>query len=283
MKISRIGIVARMDNPLADEGIERVKKWGKKKGVEIFSNAKTEELLKREKAELDALVVLGGDGTFLGAARMATANSIPLLGVNLGSLGFITEVSFGDMESALERVADGDFIIEERMMLDLTVQNSAGTRNRVALNDIVLNRRSMAKMIELSIAINGQYVTRYRADGLIAATPTGSTAYALSSGGPILLPHMNAILICPICPHTLTNRPLVIPADSVVEISVLDTDNEILATVDGQTSLEVSHHDSLTLKRSEKVTRFIKVPDHTHFDILRSKLGWGRSPGSHGS
>lgn len=285
-RIARLGVLAKPQSPLAPQAVARVLKWGKKRGVEILMDRACAKTLKLKSGGLehsklfnsiDALVVLGGDGTFLGAAREATERAIPLLGVNLGSLGFMTEVALDGVETALEELSTGNYSIEERMMLDLKIKGRSGTRSDVALNEVVFSRKAMAKMIELSVSVNGQHITQYKADGLIISTPTGSTAYALSAGGPILYPTLDAILICPICPHTLTNRPVVIPGADVIEIDIMKGQEEVVATLDGQICLDLNPMDHLTLCRSSHTTRIIKVPERTHYDTLRDKLGWGGS------
>ncbi|MFQ5431257.1 MAG: NAD(+)/NADH kinase [Nitrospinota bacterium] len=278
----RLGLIVKPELALALNGVKRIMQWGKKNSVEILANNKTAGLLKTrgfDDDELvkmaDGLIVLGGDGTLLGAARLATAESLPLLGINLGSLGFITEVAFDEIEESLDKLISGDYTIEERMMADLKISNAKDSGSNTALNDIFFSRKSTMKMIELSISVNGHHVSAYRADGLIISTPTGSTAYALSAGGPILYPLLDSLLICPICPHTLTNRPIVIPGDSIIDIDFAAGQEGIIATLDGQVYIDINENDRLTVGRSDRVTRFIKVPDRTHYDTLRSKLGWG--------
>ena len=278
----RLGLIVKPESKRASDGVKRIMQWGKKNSVEILANSATAGLLKTKGLDddelvklADGLIVLGGDGTLLGAARLATAESLPLLGINLGSLGFITEVAFGEIEESLDKLAAGDYSIEERMMVDLKKGGAKDSGSNTALNDIVFSRKPTMKMIELSISVNGHHVSGYRADGLIISTPTGSTAYALSAGGPILHPLLNSLLICPICTHTLTNRPIVIPGGSVIEIDFAAGQEGIIATLDGQVYIDINETDHLTVSRSGRVTRFIKVPDRTHYDTLRSKLGWG--------
>lgn len=292
MNMKRIGVVTKPQSALAHQAIIKVMEWGARRGVEILLDhaaAKAANKLKPEGldhatllASIDALLVLGGDGTFLGAARMATAYNIPLLGVNLGSLGFMTEVAFEELDTALDEMYEGQYDTEERMMLDLKIETGKGIRREVALNEIVFSGGYAAKMVELTVSVNGQYVTNYRADGLIIATPTGSTAYALSAGGPILYPTIEAILICPISPHTLTNRPIVVPHNYVIEIDISSRQEVVVATLDGQIAIDVSKQDHITVSRSVNTTRVVKVPERTHFDTLRSKLGWGGAAANHG-
>ncbi|MBI5637685.1 MAG: NAD(+)/NADH kinase [Nitrospinae bacterium] len=292
INIKRIGVVAKPQSALAREAITKVLKWGKRRKVEILLDRTAAKVAKEFKTEgvehaklltsIDALIVLGGDGTFLGAARMATAYNIPLLGVNLGSLGFMTEVALEEIDTALDEMYEGQYDTEERMMLDLKIENDKGTRREVALNEIVFSGGHAAKMVELTVSVNGQHVTTYRADGLIISTPTGSTAYALSAGGPILYPTIEAILICPISPHTLTNRPIVVPHNYIMEIDISPRQEIVVATLDGQITIEVNKLDHITVSRSANTTRVVKVPERTHFDTLRSKLGWGGAAANHG-
>lgn len=281
----RLGVIVKPESDRASEGVKRIMRWGEKNSVEILVNNAAAALVKTaglDNDELiklsDGLIVLGGDGTLLGAARMATEKSLPLLGINLGSLGFITEVAFDEIEQSLDKLAAGDYTIEERMMVDLKKDNAKDSGSNTALNDIVFSRKSTTKMIELSISVNGHYVSAYRADGLIISTPTGSTAYALSAGGPILYPLLDSLLICPICTHTLTNRPIVIPSNSVIELDFAAGQEGLIATLDGQVYIDINENDHITVRRSDRVTRFIKVPDRTHYDTLRSKLNWGGKP-----
>ena len=286
LRISSLGTMVKQQSPLARKALLKVRSWGKKRGVRVVPDTASAKVLggsakglDRQKLfeSIDALVVLGGDGTFLAAAREATHHATPLLGVNLGSLGFMTEVALDEMEAALDELLGGSFVMEERMMLDLEVGSGRNRRNEVALNEVVLSRKTLAKMIELSLSINGQHVTLYRADGLIVSTPTGSTAYAISTGGPILYPTMDAILICPISPHTLTNRPVVIPGDDFIEVSIMPGQRDVSATLDGHIRLEIKQRERITIRRSSKTTRLIRVAGRTHFDTLRKKLGWGGS------
>ncbi len=278
----RLGVIVKPESDRASDGVKRIMRWGKKNSVEILADNAAAGLLNTRGLDddelvkqADGLIVLGGDGTLLGAARLATAESLPLLGINLGSLGYITEVSFDEIEESLDKLAAGDYSIEERMMVEMKKGGAENSGSGTALNDIVFSRKSTTKMIELSISVNGHHVSGYRADGLIISTPTGSTAYALSAGGPILYPLMDSLLICPICPHTLTNRPIVIPGDSVIEVDFAAGQEEVIATLDGQVYIDINENDHLTVKRSGRATRFIKVPDRTHYDTLRSKLSWG--------
>jgi NAD+ kinase len=285
-EISRFGLVAKPQSPYSPSAIKLALDWGKKNGIDILLDADSAYLVNEKGLErkklleaVDVLIVLGGDGSFLAAARMATDYSVPLLGVNLGKLGFITEVSLDEFEIVLDYLKAGNFTIQNRMMLEVKVSRQNETRTATALNDIVITHRNLARMIEMGITIGDQSVTQYKADGLIVSTPTGSTAYALSAGGPILYPTLDSVLICPICPHTLTNRPLVIPADATINVDV-HTQNEVIATLDGQVLIEIDQNDDISIYKSKKIVKIIKLPGRTHFDTLRNKLGWGGSQAS---
>lgn len=278
--------MVKPQSPYAKRALMMVKTWGKKNRVKVFPDASSAKVLNNSTKgfkgdalfkAIDALVVLGGDGTFLTGAREAMHHSIPLLGINLGSLGFMTEVALDELDVALDQLAMGNFVVEERILLDLETGQGKKKRNEVALNEVVFSRQSVAKMVELSVSINNQYVTHFRADGLIISTPTGSTAYALSSGGPILYPTMDAIVVCPISPHTLSNRPVVIPGDGVIKITIMKGQKDVSATLDGHIRVGLSPKDSITLRRSGKSVSIIRTPGRTHFDTLRNKLGWGGS------
>lgn len=225
----------------------------------------------------DLAVVVGGDGTLLSAARQLAEHNIPLLGVNLGRLGFLVDISPSDILECVSAVLDGKFDEEHRFLLDTRVGNQPPA---LAFNDVVLHKWNIARMIEFETWIDGRFVYTQRSDGLIISTPTGSTAYALSGGGPLLAPGLDAITLVPICPHTLSNRPIVIDAASEIEISVCGhTDpNDVRITCDGATSLMISNGDNLRVSRYETPVRLLHPVGHDHYDVLRVKLGWGGLP-----
>ena len=230
--------------------------------------------------QVDLIVVLGGDGTLLGTAgRIAKAKSdIPILGVNFGSLGFLTEVTLPEMLTSLASAVDGTAQMEDRMMLDVTV-DARGQRvaDRIVLNDVVVTQGALSRIIELSVFVDGESMMRVKADGLIIASPTGTTAYNLSAGGPIVHPRVDGLTITPIAPHTLTNRPVVVPGSSEIRIQPLmhDEQSEVFATFDGQ-SLEPLQADSIvTVRRSEKRLHLIRASARGYFQVLREKLRWG--------
>ena len=233
------------------------------------------------KAELarhcDLAVVVGGDGSFLHAARAMAAADIPLVGVNLGRLGFLVDISPDEMFEALDAILQGEYIEDRRFLLEARVE---GQPPQLALNDVVLHKWNIARMIEFETRINGRFVDRQRSDGIILSTPTGSTAYALSGGGPLLEPSLDAILLVPICPHRLSNRPIVVHGDSRILIRTCGrTDpDHVRVTCDGQTILELGPGHQLEVSKHPQPIRLFHPKNHDHFDLLRAKLGWGGHP-----
>jgi len=225
----------------------------------------------------DLAVVVGGDGTLLSAARQLADHHIPLLGVNLGRLGFLVDITPTHIRDCLAAVLDGHYDEEQRFLLSAKIGQQPPV---LAFNDVVLHKWNIARMIEFETWIDGRFVYTQRSDGVIISTPTGSTAYALSGGGPLLAPSLDAITLVPICPHTLSNRPIVIDAASVIEISVCgQTDpNDVRITCDGATSLMTSDNDKLKVRRHETRVRLLHPVGHDHYDVLRVKLGWGGLP-----
>ncbi len=222
------------------------------------------------------MVVLGGDGTLLSVARTAGPHEVPVLGVNLGGLGFLTEIPLDELYPVLGAVLAGEVRPTRRVMLTCRVERGGRTvADYVALNDAVINKGAMARIIDLEMSINGEYVTTYRADGLIVSTPTGSTAYCLSAGGPILYPTLGALVLTPICPHTLTNRPLVVPDDVGIEIVQGSASEEVSLTMDGQIGFLLQHRDVILIRRSPKMLPLFTSPKRNYFEVLRTKLKWG--------
>ncbi len=231
-----------------------------------------------------AVVVLGGDGTLLHVASQAYANQIPLLGINLGGLGFLTEIHLDEMESALESLISGEVEIDKRMMLHVTVEMSNGKiEEYYALNEIVITKGPFAKIIKIPTWIGNAFLTSYRGDGLIISTPTGSTAYNLSAGGPILHPNLEALVLTPICPFALSARPLILPGEATVEIPFPRAVKEnINIVVDGQIGHEIGSGDKIVLKKAPNHLQLIKSPLRNYFTILREKLGWATGVGENG-
>lgn len=229
----------------------------------------------RDRAEL--VVVLGGDGTLISVARLFSSRQVPIVGVNLGSLGFLTEITVEQMYPVLEQCLAGSHRITERMMLDVTVTRGDQEISRCqVLNDAVINKGALARIIELEARVNDDFLTTFKADGLIISTPTGSTGYSLSAGGPIVQPLMKCVLITPICPHTLTNRPIVLSYQSVIRITVKSSfDEMVYLTLDGQVGVELQEGDCIEIKRAETTTALVTSPEKDYFAILRAKLKWG--------
>lgn len=226
--------------------------------------------------DIDLLVALGGDGTMLGAARLVGKREIPVLGVNFGFLGYLTEFTLNELFTALDGILEGSYRVDRRMMLDVAL-NRAGRVISLsrALNDAVINKAAPARMIELECRIDHNFVNTFRADGMIVATPTGSTAYSLSAGGPIVHPSLAAIVITPICPHTLSNRPVVVPGDSVVELSFRRASEDISLTIDGNEAIELQPEDQIVVRRSETYFAMLRPDNRDYFQVLRTKLKWG--------
>jgi NAD+ kinase len=229
--------------------------------------------------ECDLIVVLGGDGTLIGmAGRIAAAESdVPILGVNYGSLGFLTEITLGELYEALEAAIEGRAVLEPRAMLTAsTVRESQVFADHTVLNDIVITKGALSRIIEISVSVGEAPVTRFRADGLIIASPTGSTAYNLAAGGPIVHPAVDAMLLTPIAPHTLTNRPVVIPASSDVHVRpIMEVRDEVFVTFDGQRGFPLRPDDLITIRRAPRPVRMVKSAQRSYFELLREKLKWG--------
>lgn len=226
--------------------------------------------------DVDLLVSLGGDGTMLGVARFVGQREVPVLGVNLGSLGYLTEFTKDELFTALEELNTGSFFLDRRMLLDVKLIRDGKTiASHRALNEAVVNFGSPVRMIELECHINGMFVNSFRADGMILATPTGSTAYSLSAGGPIVHPSMSAILLTPICPHTLSNRPVVVPGESVIDLIFPQAGGEVMLTVDGQVQINLQSGDQVTAMRSLTTFDLIRPTNRNYFEVLRRKLKWG--------
>lgn len=242
-----------------------------------LSNFETLNLLTDENIEqMECILVLGGDGTLLNTARIFAHYPIPLLGVNLGQLGFLTSLEIPDLYQGLEMLLEGRYLIEERMMLEAgLLRDGKLLKSFYALNDVVVTKGAFSRMIRLMTYVSGNYVDTYPADGLIVSTATGSTAYSLSAGGPIVAPNLEVMILTPICPHTLYSRPIVISADQEVKISLCTSNAEVMLTVDGQYGLRIKENDQIIVKRAPTVTRLVRFPGRSFFDVLREKLRKG--------
>lgn len=228
-------------------------------------------------ANVDLVLVLGGDGTMIAAARMMGETEVPVLGVNYGGLGYLAEFRIEELYTALESILAGNYRLDQRVMLDVELQrgDEQPKRNRV-LNDIVINKSALARIIEIEAYLNKQFVNSFRADGLIISTPTGSTAYNLSAGGPVIFPSMNAVVITPICPFTLSNRPIVVPDDAVIELCLKTDQEEVALTLDGQVGFPLQVDDRVTIRKSKTTFNIVQPTNRNYFEVLRDKLRWGR-------
>lgn len=283
--MKRVGVVARLDRAEAAGVVAGLAAWLGSRDRVVLIERDTAALVPGvaatvvDKADLPAqcelIVVLGGDGTLLSMARMVGDLGVPILGVNLGGLGFLTATALEEMFPALEAVFAGEIVLDDRMTLEARLTRQGERRPpQVALNDVVITKAAMSRIISLSVSVEGQFATTYRADGLIISTPTGSTAYSLSAGGPIVFPTMAAIVLTPICSHTLTNRPIVLPASQRVEVTLL-TDQDVMLTLDGQVGLTLREHDTVEVRESASRIRLVRFPQKDLFSVLRAKLKWG--------
>ncbi len=283
--MNRVGIVAKVDRPQAREVVARLVEWLAKHGKQVLLEKETAELVAHPgpavrkpdlPAQSDLLVVLGGDGTLLSMARLVGDLGVPILGVNLGGLGFLTATAEAELIPTVEALFRGEMLVEDRMMLAAQVRRGEERfTEHVALNDVVITKSAMSRIITLAVSVEGQYATGYRADGLIISTPTGSTAYCLSAGGPIVYPTMDAVVLTPICSHTLTNRPIVLPARLPIEVTLLTGQQEVMLTLDGQVGVALREGDVVEVRQAASRIRLVRDPRRHFFSVLRTKLKWG--------
>jgi NAD+ kinase len=283
VQIRSVGVCLKPGQPQAAKTLRELVKWLADRGIDARVDAECARLVDLPPEEtsamaddVDLLVSLGGDGTLLAVARGAGRHRVPILGVNLGTLGFLTEVNVEEMFPALEAVLAGEAEIVSRMRLEVVVSRDGLERGRfLALNDAVITKTALSRMIDLVTFADGQEVTTYHADGLIVSTPTGSTAYSLSAGGPLLLPDLEAIVLTPICPHSLNHRPLVLPEGAEIEVVVRTRGGEATVTMDGQEGLELEEGDRVLMRRSPHPVDIVASPLRSRFQILQAKLRWG--------
>lgn len=227
-------------------------------------------------AEVDLIIVLGGDGTLISVARKVGELNVPILGINLGRLGFLTEVTRDELPEMLERIIREEYEVSDRMMLDAIIHRDGKEVGKyTVLNDVVINKGALARIIDMETYVDGSHLSTYKADGLIISTPTGSTGYNLAAGGPIVFPEINSLVISPICPHMLTNRPIMVWSRSVIEIKINFEDDVVFFTADGQVGRKLLPGDVVEVRRSESRTRLVISPSKDYFEILRTKLSWG--------
>ncbi len=283
----RFGIVANRKRPGAAKIIRRVIEWiescGHDYGVceELKDFAANAELVyKRDDiaGKCDYIISMGGDGTLLAAARAIGASGVPIIGINLGALGFLTQVTADDCERSLQALVSGQHHIEKRMLLEVSVNGSDLGKTGFALNDVVVDRGNVARLIELDLFVNDEFISTYRADGLIIATPTGSTAYNAAVGGPILNPTMEAIIASPMAPQSLAARSMLFDGNDVIRIKVTSGHSSALMTIDGQVSVPLKNGEEVLIKRAAHYTSLVTFPQHTFYSILRNKLHWAVLP-----
>ncbi len=282
--MKKIGIIAK-DIPVAQKAAKKLTLWLESRGKKVYIDNRTAAAVKAqgyEKEEIpklvEMLIVLGGDGTLLSAARhVADAHTdVPIFGVNLGSLGFMAEVSLDELYDNLEKAIAGKLETEDRMMLTAAViRGGKRLAQYRVLNDAVINKGALARMMELKISVGTGHLTTLRADGLIVATPTGSTAYSLSAGGPIMHPTLHCFVVTPICPHTLSNRPIALPDTVVVTVCLTSQSEDVSLTLDGQIGFPLIPNDVVEIRKSRYKMKLIKHPSKSYYEILRTKLKWG--------
>jgi NAD+ kinase len=283
--IKHVGVVVKPNHAEAWQTACELAAWLKNHDIKLIGEPRKEmevcsieEVSAEEFQEkADLIVVLGGDGTMISTARLLGKREIPVLGINYGSLGYLTDFRIEEMFPALENILAGHYDIDRRVMLE--VEHRHGTKKLAdgrVLNDIVINKSVLARIIEIEVKLNEQYVNSFRADGLIVATPTGSTAYSLSAGGPIVYPTMNAVVLTPICPFTLTNRPIVVPDTAEISLRLMNENEGVVLTLDGQVGYQMETGDCAVIRKSAASFNLVQPPNRNYFDVLRNKLKWGR-------
>ncbi len=284
-EIKCVGIVVKPNHKEAWETACELSEWFSDAGFRVLGQPRLENEVcdvetaetKEFKEKADLIVVLGGDGTMISTARLTGNREILVLGINYGSLGYLTEFRIEEMYDALKSIFEGNFAVEKRVMLDAEHwRNGVCLATGRVLNDVVINKAALARIIEVEVELNGQYVNSFRADGLIVSTPTGSTAYNLSAGGPIVYPSMNAVVLTPICPFTLTNRPIVVPDNAEITLKLINNSEDVVLTLDGQIGYELKPKDVVRIRKSETGFNLVQPPNRNYFDVLRNKLKWGR-------
>ncbi|MCA1796284.1 MAG: NAD(+)/NADH kinase [Desulfuromonadaceae bacterium] len=285
-----IGLYAKRTNPDAIKVAEDLCLWLQEKQIEVwieeelgadihaanpriaFTSANADDI----PAEVEVIVVLGGDGTLISVARSIGARGVPILGVNLGSLGFLTEITLEELYSQLEMVIAGNFSISERIRLECHIKRDGdNVAEYDVLNDVVINKGALARIIDIEIWVGRDYLTTFKADGLIISSPTGSTGYNMAAGGPIVYPGVNCLMITPICPHMLTNRPIIVSDRSVITVRMRFDNERVFCTADGQVGMALQGHDVLEIKQAQVGTSLIKSATKDYFEVLRTKLRWG--------
>ncbi len=289
-KLKTVGVIVKPNHDEAWKTACELSDWLEERGIALVGTPRVQnespELAKcnidqvddeKFAAESDLIVVLGGDGTMISTARLVGDSDALVLGINYGSLGYLTDFRIEEMFPALEAIFEGEYEIDRRVMLHAEHWRGAEmlATGRV-LNDVVINKAALARIIEIEVSLNGLFVNSFRADGLIVSTPTGSTAYNLSAGGPIIYPSMNAVVVTPICPFTLTNRPIVVPDDAIIELKLEKENEGVVLTLDGQIGYTMQAGDRVRIRKSRTTFNLVHPPNRNYFDVLRNKLKWGR-------
>ncbi len=282
--MNRIGVFAKRSNPDAVVVARELTAWLQERGIEVF----VEQRLAKNMGDAEGypggsipamvhmIIVLGGDGTLISVTRKVGDLRVPILGVNLGSLGFLTEIPLEELYPVLEKVLEGDFTVTSRLMLEAVVRREGQEVDRYqVLNDVVINKGALARIIDMEVMVDDDYLTTFKADGLIISTPTGSTAYNLAAGGPIIYPGLNCLVISPICPHMLTNRPVIVSDQSIIRIEVKFQDEDVVFTGDGQVGMPLRGGDVVEIRKSRSSSLLVKSPSKDFFEVLRTKLHWG--------
>lgn len=285
MAIRTVGIISKPKKEEISGVVPALLDWLRARGIAIVYDQETADSIASHEAGLprpeipprvDLIIVLGGDGTLLATARLLNERRVPVLAVNLGSLGFLTEITLDEMYPNLETVLAGRHALDQRWMLEVEVRRGKEKiSSHRALNDAVLNKGALARILDFDLTIDGQFVSTFKADGLILSTPTGSTAYSLAAGGPIVCPSVCAILVTPICPHTLTNRPLLVPDTSELVVIVKPGKESVFLTVDGQIGLPISGEERVVVSKSSSAIELVRPAGRNYFEVLRNKLKWG--------
>ena len=290
MVFHTIGLIGKFGDPNFSDTLGQIADYLRQRQLRVLIDESSAHLVPNNSLEIasraaigqqcDLVIVMGGDGTMLNAARSLVDYEVPILGVNLGRLGFLADVSPSEIPHSLDEVLAGQFREARRSLLNAQIVHEGHVTGEAdALNDVVVHKREVARMIEVDAFVDGRFLNAYRTDGLIISTPTGSTAYALAGGGPIIYPGLEAVVLVPICPHTLTNRPIVVKADSMIEV-VLNAakTTDTLVTCDGQVSLAIAAGDRVVIRKKDRKMRLIHPISHDYFKLLRAKLRWGLGP-----
>ena len=284
MKINSVGLVVNYEKEKAQEITCRIVDWLSSKKIKVYIEGNKGETIGRKDLsyptqkflnKVELIISLGGDGTLLRAARLAASTDIPVFGVNLGGLGFLTQIGIDDLEKSLEKLHQEKYFLDERMMLDCLIKRKEKEIKKfTALNDVVIGKGAFARIICLATYVNNDYVITYSADGLVVSTSTGSTAYSLSAGGPIVNPSINSIILTPICPHTLSARPLIIGENDQVKIKLESSEEKVMVTIDGQEGFVLKPKDEVIIRKSDHKAQLITFKEKSFYAILREKLRW---------